>query len=166
MSRSRFGNSVFGAISLTLLPLLLLHAATPRAAAEGRSSTFGESYIPLVYPVRDTAAHDRAPDFPSFARLPIVRPLPDPFLFPDGRRSTSFASWERHRAYFMAAIEKYEIGPVPSCSRCTITAHYTPPAPPGNTGTLTVTVSREGRTITLTSGVYIPGSSGFRVGKS
>jgi hypothetical protein len=160
MSRSRIGNSAFGTFLLACLPLLLLHAEISRAFAEGRGRSFGDSYIPLAYPVRDTAAHDHVPKFPSFARLPIIRPLPDPFLLPNGRRSTSFESWERHRAYIMAAIEKYEIGPVPSCSRCTITAHYTPPVPPADSGTLTVTVTRNGRTVTLTSGVYIPQGMG------
>lgn len=159
MSRPHFGNPILAGASIALVLLVLL-AAIPRAFAQEKASTLGDSYIPLVYPVRDTGAHDQAPDFPSFSRLPIVRPLPDAFLFPDGWRNTSFASWERHRTDYMAAIEKYEIGPVPDCSDCTITAHYTPPKPPGDTGTLTVNVTRNGRTITLTSGVYIPQGMG------
>lgn len=160
MSRITFGNSALARSSLALLLLLLLQAAVPRAFAQDSERTFGDSYVPLVYPVRDTAAYLRAPDFPSFAQLPIVRPLPDPFQFADGWRDTSFASWERHRNDYMAAIEKYEIGPVPNCSDCTITAKYVPPAAAGGSGTLTVNVTRNGRTITLTSGVYIPQGMG------
>lgn len=156
MSRITFGNSALARSSLALLLLLPLQAAVPRAFAQDTEKTFGDSYVPLVYPVRDTAAYLQAPDFPSFARLPIVRPLPDPFQFADGWRDTSFASWERHRNDYMAAIEKYEIGPVPDCSDCTITAKYVPPAAAGDSGTLTVNVTRNGKTITLTSGVYIP----------
>src|SRR5690242_16557784 len=140
--------------------LLLLQAAAPQAFAQNTERTFADSYAPLVYPVRNTGAHFPTPDFPSFARLPIVRPLPDPFTFAEGYRDTSLWSWERHRAAIMAAIEKYEIGPVPDCSDCTITANYAPPAAAGGTGTLTVNVTRNGKTITLTSGVYIPQGMG------
>src|SRR5205085_8356884 len=89
---------------------------------------------------------------------------PDPFVFFDAgrhadenRRDTSFASWERRRNEVKASIEKYEIGPKPDCSDCTITASYTPPAA-GSTanGVLTVVVTRNGKSLTLTSGVYIP----------
>jgi Glucuronyl esterase, fungi len=155
----QFGRSALAAASLALLSLTL-QAAVPRAFAQEKERAFGDSYVPLVYSVRDTGADHRAPDFPSFARLPIVRPLPDPFRLGEGWRDTSFAGWERHRNAIMAAIEQYEIGPVPSCSRCTITAHYTPPTPPGDTGTLTVNVTRNGKTLTLTSGVYIPQGMG------
>lgn len=146
--------------SLSLLLLLALQAAIRPALAQQKEQTFGDSYIPLVYPVRDTGAYYRAPDFPSFAQLPIVRPLPDPFRFADGWRETSFWSWERHRNEYMAAIEKYEIGPVPDCSDCTITASYAPPTTSGGNGTLTVNVTRNSKTITLTSGVYIPQGMG------
>ncbi|MGH7058495.1 MAG: hypothetical protein ACREFZ_11595 [Acetobacteraceae bacterium] len=88
MSRSHFDHSILAGASIALV-LLVLQAAIPRAFAQERESTFADSYLPLVYPVRDTGAHDQTPDFPSFSRLPIVRPLPDPFLFPDGRRDTS-----------------------------------------------------------------------------
>src|SRR5262249_44807641 len=74
---------------------------------------------------------------------------------------TSFASWERRRNEIKAAIEKYEIGPKPDCSDCTITASYAPPAA-GSTdkGVLTVVVTRNGQSLTLTSGVFIPTEMG------
>src|SRR5262249_13684667 len=83
------------------------------------------------------------------------------------RRDASFAGWERRRNEIKAAVEKYEIGPKPDCSDCTITASYTPPAA-GSTakGVLKVVVTRNGKSLTLTSGVYIPtgmGSSPFPV---
>lgn len=114
--------------------------------------------IPLVYPVQNTAKYYPAPVLPDFDHLPIVRPLPDPFRSAYGGRDTSFWGWERHRNEIMAAIEKYEIGPVPDGSDCTIAAHYTPPATGSNVGSLTVTVTRNsnGKSLTLTSGVYIP----------
>ena len=102
--------------SLSLLLLLLMPAATLRAFAQDTEKTFADSYLPLVYQVENTGAHYPAPNFPSFAQLPIIRPLPDAFQFVDGFRDTSFTSWERRRNEIMAAIEKYEIGPVPDCS--------------------------------------------------
>jgi hypothetical protein len=118
---------------------------------------------PLVFNVENTGAHFPAPHFPDFGQLPIVRPLPDPFaFFPQGprdlfgRRDGSFGSWERRRNEIKAAIEKYEIGPKPACSDCTVTATYTPPAAGSNTGALQVVVTRNGKTVTLNERVYIP----------
>lgn len=143
-----------------LLPalLLLLTAAAPQASAQ--ENTSGDSSTPLVYNVANTGANYPAPTFPPFAQLPIIRPLPDPFVFADGTRDTSFSSWEKRRNEIKAAIEKYEIGPVPDCSDCTITANYVPPSSGSSTGSLTVNVTRNGKTLTLTSGVYIPQGMG------
>src|SRR3954465_15511637 len=122
---------------------------------------------PLVYDTENTGARYAAPIFPSFEQLPIIRPLPDPFVFfstgrhePD--RDTRFSSWERRRNEIKASIEKYEIGPKPDCSDCTITANYVPPAPDvaGARGVLTVVVTRNGKSLTLTSGVFIPTGMG------
>jgi hypothetical protein len=141
--------------SLSLALLLIALVATLAAFAQEGSS------IPLVYSVENTAANYPPPAFLPFAQLPIIRPLTDPFRFADGTRDTSFASWERRRSEIKAAIENYEIGPKPDCSDCTITASYTPAAA-GSTakGVLTVVVTRNGRSLTLTSGVYIPQGMG------
>ncbi|HEV2276767.1 MAG TPA: hypothetical protein VGS02_01245 [Acidobacteriaceae bacterium] len=143
---------------LSLLVLLTVSAAT--AAAVAQENTSGDSSTPLVYSMANTGANYPAPTFPSFAQLPIIRPLPDPFVFADGTRDTSFSSWEKRRNEIKAAIEKYEIGPVPDCSDCTITANYVPPVAGSSTGTLTVNVTRNAKTLTLTSGVYIPQGMG------
>ncbi len=113
---------------------------------------------PLVYPVESTASRYPAPTFPAFDFLPIVRPLPDPFRFFDGTRSTSFADWNRRRAEIKAAFLGYEIGPRPDGSDCTVTATYTPPAPGSQSGTLQVTVTRNsnGESLTLTERVWLP----------
>jgi hypothetical protein len=120
---------------------------------------------PLVYDIENTGAHYPAPTFPSFDQLPIIRPLPDPFEFfnkarHDDDRDTRFRSWERRRNEIKAAIEQYEIGPKPDCSDCTITANYVPAATEGAKGVLTVVVTRNGKSLTLTSGVYIPTGMG------
>lgn len=141
-----------------VMVLLFVAAAAPLAFAQ--ENTSGDSSLPLVYSVANTGANYPAPTFPPLAQLPIIRPLPDPFVFADGTRDTSFSSWEKRRNEIKAAIEKYEIGPVPDCSDCTITANYVAPAAGSSTGTLTVNVTRNGKTLTLTSGVYIPQGMG------
>ena len=122
---------------------------------------------PLVYDVENAGARYPAPNFPSFDQLPIIRPLTDPFVFhrsgrDEDRRDTRFSSWERRRNEIKAAIETYEIGPKPDCADCTITANYVPPVPgtAGARGTLTVVVTRNGKSLTLTSGVYVPTGMG------
>jgi hypothetical protein len=106
-----------------------------------------------------------APEFPEFDRLPIVRPLPDPFRFFDGKRDSSFNAWERRRNEIKASIEKYEIGPRPDGADCTVTATFTPPVPPAQNGTLTVVVTKDrvpadtpgyGQSLTLSVKVWLP----------
>ena len=155
----RFHNNLsLAKASLSIVLLLLVSVALEPYAREDASAN---SNIPLVYPVENMGANYAVPVFPDFAQLPIIRPLTDPFRFADGSRHTSFARWERRRNEIKAAIEKYEIGPKPDCSDCTLTATYTPPAA-GSTakGVLTVVVTRNGISLTLTSGVYIPTEMG------
>jgi len=151
-------NSCLQKASVAVTLLLLVSAAAPKAVAQEK--TWGDSGTPLVYNVENTGANTPAPIFADFAHLPIIRPLPDAFRFANGVRDESFQSWERRRNEMIDAIEKYEIGPKPDCHDCTITASYTPPASGKNTGTLTVNITRNGKMMTLTSGVYIPSGSG------
>jgi hypothetical protein len=144
--------------SLSLMLLLFVSASAVEAVAQ--ENTSADSSTPLVYSVENTGANYAAPVFPSFSHLPIIRPLPDPFRFSDGTRDTSFASWERRRNEIKAAIEKYEIGTNPDCSDCTITSSYTPPTAGSNTGSLQVVVTRNGKSLTLKSRVYIPQGMG------
>lgn len=121
----------------------------------GATVALAQGTPPLVYGAENTGAQFPKPGLPSVGDLPIVRPLPDPFVFFDGSpRNTSFATWEKRRNEIKAAIEKYEIGPKPDNSDLTITAAYTP----GSPGTLTVDVLRlsNGRTLRLTSTINLP----------
>ena len=151
-------SSWFAKASVAVGLLMLVAAATPSAFAQEK--TWGDSSTPVVYNVENTGANFAAPVFADFAHLPIIRPLPDAFRFANGSRDESFGSWERRRNEMLAAIEKYELGPKPDCHDCTITANYTPPASGSSTGSLTVNVTRNGKTLTLTSGVYIPQGMG------
>src|SRR5215831_18601560 len=151
LSASTRNNFSLARVSLSLMLLLFVSVAAVAAFTQENSS------LPLVYSVENTGPNYPAPVFPTFAQLPIIRPLTDPFQFADGTRDTSFANWERRRNEIKAAVEKYEIGPKPDCSDCSITATYTPAAAGTNAkGVLTVVVTRNGNSLTLTSGVFIP----------
>ena len=53
---------------------------------------------PLVYDKENTGARFTPPPLPSLNELPVVDPLPDPFIWANGKgRSTKFSDWERRR---------------------------------------------------------------------
>ncbi len=108
--------------------------------------------IPLVYDVENTGSNCAAPPLPGLGSLPLVQPLPDPFVSADGsKRSTDFFDWQCRRADIKAQIEHYEIGPKPQDT--TVTAAY-------GGGVLTVVVTRtNGRALTLTCQIAVPSSS-------
>jgi hypothetical protein len=140
-------------IDVVLVLLLMLLATAVGGFAQ--ENTSNSATTPLVYSLENTGSNFPQPLFPSFAQLPIIRPLPDPFVFADGHRDTSFANWEQRRNEIKASIEKYEIGPKPDCSDCTITATWVPATAPTR-GTLTIKVTRNTTTITITTRCYIP----------
>lgn len=78
--------------------------------------------------------------------------LPDPFEFTNGGRVSTFEEWTCRRNEIKADIEEYEIGPKPP-KPANVTATY-------SGGTLTVTVSENGRTLTLTSNFTVPSGAG------
>jgi len=172
--------SSFAKASLVSLILLLGLGAAVKAAAQvnpnppvavGKSNevTTNDSVLPLVYSKEDIGAttgsvegfstSTGSPAWPSFANLPIIRPLPDPFLFVNGRRDTSFAAWEQHRQEILNGFQTYMVGAKPDCSDCTITASYTVSS--ANHYALTVKVTRTNlstgvQTTTLTSAIVTP----------
>ncbi|HKF49898.1 MAG TPA: hypothetical protein VKB38_21225 [Terracidiphilus sp.] len=158
------GKALVNPFKTVAILLLLALAASPAAVAQitnpNHENTFGDRFTPLVYQAENTGSHFPAPTFPSFAKLPIIRPLPDPFRSVDGSRDTWFTSWERRRNEIMAALEQYEIGPKPDCHDCTITSTYTPPAAGSQTGSLQVVVTRNGKSLTLNERVWLPSGQG------
>lgn len=115
---------------------------------------------PLIYTVENTGASYPAPVLPDFAHSPIIRPLPDPFVFSNGTRDTSWGAFEQHRNEWMYAIEQNEIGTKPDCHDCTVTASYAPTS--DTRGTLTINVTRSGNpyTLTFTAAIVLPGATG------
>ena len=151
--------------SFSLLLLLLLPAIAQRAAAQdtaqifGTEQTWGDSFVPRVYHSENTGASNPAINFPAFAQLPIVRPLPDPFVFfANGQRDTSFRSWEQRRNEIFNAVETYMLGPKPDCHDCTIAANYVPSTTNPLAGTLTVNITRNGQMMTETAAITVPSS--------
>lgn len=113
----------------------------------------GAQEMPLVYDVENTCADCPTPYLPSFNELPAIQALPDPFMWSDGRgRIMNFSDWPYRRAEIAAEIQHYEIGEKPG-SPDSITASY-------SNGTLTVNVTVNGNTLTLTSPVTVPEGEG------
>jgi hypothetical protein len=109
--------------------------------------------IPFVYNVENTGADCPEPPLPTRDELPTINPLTDPFEWSDGSgRSTNFEDWCCRRAEIGAEIEHYEIGPKPERPD-TISASY-------EDDTLTVNITVNGETLTLTSAVTLPAGDG------
>ncbi len=90
---------------------------------------------------------------PTLSELPAIQSLPDPFEWADGRgRISHYSDWEYRRNEIGDQIQNYEIGERPSRPD-TITASY-------SNSTLTVNVTMNGKTLTLTSQVILPAGSG------
>jgi hypothetical protein len=113
--------------------------------------------MPLVYGVENTGADCPIPYLPSFSELPAIQALPDPFKWADGRGDISnFSDWRYRRAEIGAQIQNYEIGTKPAVDSSQVTASYSGGTTAGSSGTLTVHVTVNGHTLTLTCPVSIP----------
>jgi hypothetical protein len=109
--------------------------------------------MPLVYEVENTGADVPIPYLPSFGELPAIQALPDPFKWPDGRgRISNFSDWRYRRTEIKYMIEHYEIGEKP-VRPDSITASY-------DSGTLTVNITVNENTLSLTSAVSLPSGEG------
>lgn len=88
------------------------------------------------------------PALPSFAELPEVTTLPDPFLGLNGARITARSQWRCRREEIKQLAERFVYGPKPV-------------KPESVTGTVSatsvsVTVEREGRTATFSATITMP----------
>jgi len=109
--------------------------------------------IPLVYPLEHTGADCARPVTPGFDELPTVRPLTDPFAWSDGSgRSMDFGDWRCRRAEIAAELGHYEVGDKPARPD-DISARFAD-------GVLTVEVTANGETLTLTSEIVLPEGEG------
>lgn len=109
--------------------------------------------IPLVYDVENTGANCPKPILPAFDALPTIHPLTDPFAWSNGKgRSTNFADWRCRRAEIATEIQHYEIGEKPTRPD-SITATFVDTL-------LTVHITKNGNTLTLTARVTLPQGEG------
>lgn len=118
--------------------------------------------LPLVYTVENTGASFPKPVLPTIDQLPSIGPLPDPFMWSSTNpytwtdsttaRSTKFSDWSKRRAEIAWEIQNYEIGTKP-VRPDTITASY-------SGGTLTVNITKNGQTMTITSAIALPSGTG------
>ncbi len=160
----KFRNLYLTRISFGLAAVSLLCAANSPTLAQTP---------PLVYTVENTGAGLPAPVLPDFAHAPINRQLPDPFVFANGTRDTTWASEEQHRNEWMSAILQTEEGPKPSCTGtsadavlgvpyiCSETASYTLTSANHYTLTITVTVAGPNgtNTLSLPAAIVLPTAS-------
>lgn len=116
------------------------------------------SQPPLVYTVENSGNNYKIPALLPLQSLPVIDPLTDPFLQSDGKkRSTKFSDWERRRNEIGAEVQHYEIGKKPSRPE-SITARYVDSTT--TSGKLYVTITVDGKSLTLTSQVSLPSGNG------
>lgn len=109
--------------------------------------------LPLVYDVENTNANYPKPPLPTLDQLPSFKALPDPFAWADGRgRISSIYDWQYRRAEIGTQIQNYEIGTKPPRPD-SIEASY-------SGGVLTVKVTVNGKSLTITSQVILPSGTG------
>ena len=114
---------------------------------------FSAGKIPLVYSVENRGEKFAKPAMPDLSQLPVIEPLTDPFAWSNGKgRSTKFRDWSKRRNEIGAEIQHYEIGIKPARPK-NITAEY-------ENDTLTVKITVNGETLTLTSKIILPEGKG------
>ena len=110
---------------------------------------------PLVYNVENAGADCPVPYMPILEKLPLVKNLPDPFEWADSTgRIKYYSDWRIRREQVGSQIQYFEIGEKPPRPD-TITANYTK-----SDSMLTVKVTKNGQTLTLTSKVNLPSGNG------
>ncbi|KDQ11090.1 carbohydrate-binding module family 1 protein [Botryobasidium botryosum FD-172 SS1] len=106
------------------------------------------SLVLLALPVLALAQCDTPSTLPSFTN----DNLPDPFLFPDGRRTATVNDWQCRRSQLAALIQGYEAGSIPG-KPTTVTGSFTKN---GNSGSLTVTASQNGKSVNWANSISYP----------
>lgn len=93
-----------------------------------------QAQIPYVYDKEYSGKEYKMAPVISPEELPLIEKLPDPFRFQDGKRSTDFKDWERHRYEIMQLFQQYEIGMRPNTQLKEISAEIGEPAAPQGGG--------------------------------
>lgn len=104
---------------------------------------------PLVYDKENSGVVAQM-QFTTVDKLPVVKQLPDPLLWNDGKgRVKFFSEWERRRNEISTLIQHYGIGEKPAVSPGCVKARL-------NGDTLIVDVTVGGETLTLRSEIRYP----------
>jgi len=115
-----------------------------------RSANTGDR--PLVYDEENTSIGFAEPAYPTKSQLPFIEPLTDPFMFSDNSgRALEFQDWQRRRSEIGYELQHYELGKKPEVTPDQIQASM-------NGNTLTVKVTVNNKSITLTSTINYPSS--------
>ena len=113
-----------------------------------------QSAIDAANRALDTALRQlrRSGKYPDPFDLPVVKNLPDPFTFLDGRKVRSSADWEKRRAEIKDLAQYYEFGYLPPPPK-SLTAAATSS---GNSRSIAVTVEDAGRTASFAPVLLLP----------
>jgi hypothetical protein len=121
--------------------------------ATGGAGTSGGA-LPGVYTTENTGADCSTPSMSAFSALTSFAALPDPFKMASGSEITSRADWRCRRAEIGAYVQQWDTGTKPAPpSTSNVTATYAG-------GKLTIKVTANGASITLTEDVTIPSGTG------
>ncbi len=126
---------------------VMVHAQNP---GKNVSSAKKRVSIPLVYSVENTGSKFRQPAMPSWDDLPIIKELPNPLSWSNGKGEVkSFKQWEKRRNEIAAEIQHYGIGTKPTVDRKDLQAFM-------DKDTLVVIVTVNGQSLTLRSEIKYP----------
>ncbi len=126
---------------------VMVHAQNP---GRNVSSAKKRVSIPLVYSVENTGSKFRQPAMPSWDDLPIIKELPNPLSWSNGKGEVkSFKQWEKRRNEIAAEIQHYGIGTKPTVDRKDLQAFM-------DKDTLVVIVTVNGQSLTLRSEIKYP----------
>ena len=124
------------------------------AAALAVIPAMAQKSIPLVYDQEFTGANYPAPAFPTVDEATSLETLPNPFEFSNSKKQVKkFKDWEKRRAEIVRELQHYEIGEKPMVDKKDIEASI-------ENGTLTVKVTRNGESLTLTAKITYPEGDG------
>ena len=115
---------------------------------------FAQKTIPLVYDKEFTGSAYPAPAFPTVGEASDLKTLPNPFEFSNSTKQVKkFKDWEKRRSEIIRELYHYEVGLKPQVDRENIEATL-------EDNTLTVKVTVNGETLTLTSKINYPEGDG------
>ena len=106
--------------------------------------------VPLVYTVENTGSQFAAPEMPTIDKLPVIRELPDPLKWSNGKgKVQNFKDWSKRRSEISNQIQHYGIGTKPTIPEGAVKAKM-------SGDTLIVDVTVNGQTLTLSSTINYP----------